>query len=73
MLKEPCDNVHFEEQITSESGISFDYVLRSGPAKSRNALKLLQVMNYPDSIINEAEKRAKLFEETKQWIEHSLI
>lgn len=67
MLKDRCDNVHFEEQITNESGISFDYILRSGPARSRNALKLLDVMNYPDSIINEAEERAKYFEKTKQW------
>jgi hypothetical protein len=53
-------NVHFQEEITDQS-ISFDYKLRDGRATSRNAIKLLRLMGYESSIVEEAEKRADSF------------
>lgn len=44
---------HFEEQI--KDGIhSFDYLIKEGPCKSRNAIHLLEISGYPDEIIKSA-------------------
>lgn len=67
ILSVHCDNVHFQEQVTKENGVYFDYLLREGPATSRNALRLLQVMNYPKVIIEHAKTSARNFEQTEQW------
>lgn len=67
ILKNYSDNVHFQEQVTKDQGIYFDYLLREGPATSRNALKLLQVMDYPEEVISQAENSARLFDKTGQW------
>ena len=47
-------NFHFCEQVTKD-GISFDYKLKDGPSTSRNAIKLLGVMDFPVEIISQAE------------------
>lgn len=44
---------HFEEQVV-DGGCAFDYCLRPGPAKSRNAIRLLGVCGYPEAITREA-------------------
>lgn len=63
ILSEYYDNYHFEEEITNDD-ISFPYRLMKGPAKSRNAIKLLKMMKYPEELTDRAEKRAlKLLEE----------
>lgn len=67
LLKDHCENIHFSETVTEDQGVTFDYVLRHGPAKSRNAIQLLGVMAYPKSIIAEAENRAQHFEKTRKW------
>lgn len=67
MLSESCDNIHFEEKVTEAEGIEFDYVLYPGPAKTRNALKLLKVMDFPQDIVTEAEGKAHHFEVSRSW------
>lgn len=67
MLKEYCDNVHFEETVTEEQGISFDYELKQGPAVTRNAIALLKVMDYPEKIVEQAQKEAHYFDEQRTW------
>lgn len=67
ILKECCDNVHFEEQVTEEKGVTFDYLLRQGPSKTRNALQLLHVLNYPKEIVTLAKKEAASFDEYRTW------
>jgi DNA mismatch repair ATPase MutS len=47
------ENRHFQEAI-SESGMSFDYRLREGPATTRNALRLLELSGYPEVVIRQA-------------------
>lgn len=67
MLKDICDNVHFQESVTNENGIDFDYQLRKGPAQTRNALKLLDIMNFPASVVNEAIEKAAYFDQNQSW------
>ncbi len=67
ILNDVCENIHFEEQVTEEEGVEFDYVLYQGPARTRNALKLLKVMAFPKEIVVEAESKAHHFEDSRSW------
>lgn len=67
ILKESCDNVHFEEQVTKEQGVTFDYLLKQGPAMTRNAIQLLHVLNYPESVVELAKREASYFDEHRTW------
>lgn len=51
-------NIHFSETVDDKNGVSFDYRLKAGPSKSRNAIKLLGVMGFPEEIVEDAKKRA---------------
>lgn len=66
-MKKDCANVHFEEQVTPEKGISFDFKLKQGPAKTRNAIALLDVLKYPTAIVKEAQAEAAYFDQHRQW------
>lgn len=48
---------HFVESIENESMV-FDHQLKPGPLKSRNAIKILSISNYPAEIIEEANRIA---------------
>jgi hypothetical protein len=67
ILSESCDNVHFAEQVTKENGVTFDYKLRQGPATTRNAIELLQVLHYPKTIVADAKKMAADFDRERKW------
>ena len=60
------DNYHFRGQITDD-GILFDYMLQSGRTTTRNAIKLLEFMDYPSEVFTEAQARVKNFEITHKW------
>ena len=66
ILKHSCENVHFEERV-QEEGISFDYLLKPGAAKTRNALKLLEVMDYPAEVVTVAKSEAHFFDQYRTW------
>jgi DNA mismatch repair ATPase MutS len=66
ILEDSYQNVHFQESITGD-GIAFDYKLYDGRATSRNAIKLLQLMGYGKSIVEQAEKRANRFASQGTW------
>ncbi len=51
---------HFTDRVTKE-GLDFDYKLKEGISKSRNAIKLLDYLNYPDIIVNNAAESAAAF------------
>lgn len=51
------DNYHFTEQVGA-SDITFDYVLRRGPADSRNAIRLLEFAGFPKEIVTRARTLA---------------
>ena len=48
---------HFSEQVEDERYF-FNYKINRGPCSSGNAIKLLEMMGYPDSIVKEAHAAA---------------
>jgi hypothetical protein len=52
---------HFSEYINKHNELSFDYQLKFGVLKTRNAIKILELYRYPMEIINEANKSVKEF------------
>lgn len=67
ILGKDCANIHFEETVSKEDGISFDYLLKEGVATSRNAINLIDSMNFPSSIITDSLKKAQFFDENRHW------
>jgi Mismatch repair ATPase (MutS family) len=59
-------NYHFQERIENHE-ILFDYKLYKGRAVSKNAIKLLDMLGYPKSIIASAEEAAEEFLEKGEW------
>lgn len=66
IIKEGYDNYHFRETITDDDVI-FDYKLRKGASRTRNAIKLLEVMNFENIVVNDAIKLYEDFILNKQW------
>ncbi len=67
ILRNECRNLHFSEKITSEEGIAFDYLVKEGPTTTRNALRLLEIMDYPTSITKQAQTELATFEKNRSW------
>jgi len=53
LLQEEYDLYHFSEEVTDKA-IDFDYKLKSGKLKKKNAIRILGLNNYPESLIDEA-------------------
>lgn len=66
ILENSFKNYHFEEEV-KEKQVVFDYQLRTGRATSRNAIKLLNMMGYPEQVIDKASEAASHFSETGVW------
>ncbi|MGO1468818.1 MAG: MutS-related protein [Tissierella sp.] len=62
MVNKSFHNYHFKESI-EENDITFDYLLRHGPATSRNAIAILRYLGYPKMIYEKADKRVEEYEE----------
>jgi DNA mismatch repair ATPase MutS len=62
ILKENYDFYYFSENVDTSSGLSFDYKIKKGISKTRNAIKLLEYIGYPKEIINSSYKRAEIIE-----------
>ena len=60
-------NYHFEEEIR-DGDILFNYTLREGRANSRNAIRLLEIMGYDQTIIQKAQRQAEDFLQKGIWI-----
>ncbi|MBQ5319049.1 MAG: hypothetical protein J6K17_08140 [Oscillospiraceae bacterium] len=58
MLEDCYRNVHFEETVTDDD-VTFDYKIKEGAARTRNAIKLLKVNGFPKSVISAAERLAE--------------
>lgn len=67
LLRAGYVNYHFEEVI-KDGDISFPYILMEGPATTRNALKLLELIGYDKAVIDNASERAEHFENTAIWM-----
>lgn len=53
ILDEMYDNYHFREQM-QDKDIAFDYKIYKGASNSKNAIKLLEYIGFPDEVIAEA-------------------
>lgn len=60
------ENYHFEEEI-EDGDVKFNYCLQEGRATTRNAIKLLGMLGYPESVMQNANKRAEAFLQTGRW------
>lgn len=66
ILEGKYSNYHFDEEI-EEDDVRFNYMLKTGRAYSRNAIKLLGVMDYDSKLIADAEKMVEDFINTGEW------
>lgn len=67
ILAKECENIHFEETVSEAEGISFDYQVKEGVATSRNAIKLIETMGFPDEIIQDSFEEATYFDKNGAW------
>jgi len=58
MLKEQYDLYHFEE-ILQDGQLLFDHLLKPGPLRTRNAIRILGMAGYPDEIIRDASETSR--------------
>jgi DNA mismatch repair ATPase MutS len=57
LLADAFDMFHFSDRVVNDS-YGFDYLIRPGPAKTKNAIRLLEIRGYPASVISESERTA---------------
>ncbi len=62
ILKDYYDFFYFSEDVNSSEGLSFDYKLKQGVSQTKNAIKLLKYIGYPDEIIENSFERAEHIE-----------
>ena len=67
ILEDVYRNLHFEETV-SENEVTFDYRIKEGRAETRNAIRLLDVLGFPESVTGGALSRVRLFEESGKWM-----
>lgn len=58
MLAEEYELYHFSEMIDKKS-VDFDFKLKQGKLKNRNALRILEINDYPKDVISEAIEISK--------------
>lgn len=66
ILKAEYENYHFSEDMDNDD-VSFSYKLCEGPAATRNAIRLIEIMGYPSEITEKASERAGGFENSGKW------
>ena len=66
LLKEEYNIYHFEGDVT-DNDVKFDYVIKNGPATTRNAIRLLSVLGYEKELVENAQKMADGFLEKGSW------
>ena len=66
LLEDAYDQYHFQETVTEDT-VEFDYRLRPGRATSRNAIRLLHILGFPEDIVENAHERADTYLETGKW------
>ncbi len=66
ILSNIYDNYHFRETITDD-GIVFDYILYRGYATTKNAIKLLEFMEYDKDITLLANELANDYMKNRKW------
>lgn len=64
LLKDEYELYHFSETVDHQS-VDFDYKLKEGKLKNRNAIRILQLNGYPGEIIEEAINLSEQMDEAK--------
>lgn len=59
ILKVGYEFYYFSENVDSSKGLNFDYKLKKGISQTRNAIKLLEYMHFPNEIVENSFKRAE--------------
>jgi DNA mismatch repair ATPase MutS len=59
--------MHFEETVTDDGEVLFDYLLKGGPATTRNAIKLLAGMGFDRELVKRADDKANLYTQEGRW------
>ena len=65
LLKEEYDLYHFSENVNKKT-VDFDYKIKDGKLKTRNAIRILQLNGYPENIIKEALEISRELDEKRQ-------
>lgn len=63
MLANEYELFHFSETVTNQT-IGFDYKLKAGKLKHRNAIRILEINDYPKAVVQEAIEIAKQLDAT---------
>jgi DNA mismatch repair ATPase MutS len=58
LLQDTYELYHFRELVDNKT-IDFDFKLKSGKLKNRNAIRILEINDYPVQIITEAIELSK--------------
>ena len=58
LAKDEYNLYHFSENVNDQK-VDFDYKLKEGKLKNRNAIRILQINGYPDDLIVEAINLSK--------------
>lgn len=64
LLSNEYDLYHFSELVDHQT-VDFDYLIKPGKLKNRNAIRILQINNYPEHVINEALSIAQQLDRMK--------
>lgn len=64
LLKDEYALYHFSEKVESKM-VDFDYKLKEGKLKNRNAIRILEINDYPPSVVTEAIEISKSLDEAK--------
>jgi len=59
--------LHFEESVTEDGRVLFDYKIKDGPATTRNAIKLLDRMGFDKNLVKRANEKAKQYSKEGKW------
>ncbi|MGL4849294.1 MAG: MutS-related protein [Clostridium sp.] len=68
ILKNSFKNYSFEEKI-EDNKIKFDYKLKEGASKTKNAIKILEFMGYEEDIVDRANGNVEYFIKNSSWKE----
>ena len=58
MLSNEYELYHFSETVNDKT-VGFDYKLKTGKLKNRNAIRILEINDYPKEVVKEAIEIAK--------------
>ncbi len=68
ILEQDYTNYHYEEEVDTED-VRFNYHLNHGRTVTRNAIRLLKMLHYPEDIVNGATDMVEIFTKSGKWQE----